>query len=52
MNAMTAVFIGLTNLYPRKFPDGTVILTAPTGHIYTTETHGGQHVSRAGPAHR
>ena len=21
-------------------PDGTVILTAPTGHIYTTEPHG------------
>ena len=21
-------------------PDGTIILTAPTGHIYTTEPHG------------
>jgi len=21
-------------------PDGTIILTAPTGHIYTTESHG------------
>ena len=24
----------------RQMPDGTVILTAPTGHIYTTEPHG------------
>src|SRR4029077_3454296 len=23
-----------------QMPDGTVILTAPTGHIYTTEPHG------------
>jgi hypothetical protein len=22
-------------------PDGTIILTAPTGHVYTTEAHGG-----------
>ena len=24
----------------QQFPDGTVILTAPTGHTYTTEPHG------------
>jgi hypothetical protein len=24
----------------RQLPDGTVILTAPTGHVYTTEPHG------------
>ena len=33
---MTAVIPVWTNLYPRKFPDGTVIWTAPTGHTYTT----------------
>ena len=25
----------------QQLPDGTVILTAPTGHTYTTEPHGG-----------
>ena len=25
----------------RQLPDGTIILTAPTGHTYTTEPHGG-----------
>jgi hypothetical protein len=25
----------------RQQPDGTIILTAPTGHVYTTEAHGG-----------
>ena len=23
-------------------PDGTIVLTAPTGHVYTTEPHGGE----------
>jgi hypothetical protein len=30
-------FCGWTD---RQLPDGTIILTAPTGHIYTTEPHG------------
>jgi hypothetical protein len=25
----------------RQLPDGTIVLIAPTGHIYTTEAHGG-----------
>ena len=25
----------------RQFPDGTVVFTAPTGHTYSTEPHGG-----------
>jgi hypothetical protein len=25
----------------QQLPDGTIILTAPTGHTYTTEPHGG-----------
>jgi len=25
----------------QQLPDGTIIFTAPTGHTYTTETHGG-----------
>jgi hypothetical protein len=25
----------------RQFPDGTIVWTAPTGHTYTTESHGG-----------
>jgi hypothetical protein len=25
----------------RQFPDGTVTWTAPTGHTYSTESHGG-----------
>ena len=25
----------------QQLPDGTIVLTAPTGHIYTTEPHGG-----------
>jgi hypothetical protein len=29
-----------SNLYLRKLPDGTIILTAPTGHTYLTEAHG------------
>jgi hypothetical protein len=30
-------FCGWTD---RQLPDGTIILTAPTGHTYTTEPHG------------
>ena len=26
----------------RQLPDGTIVLTSPTGHIYNTEPHGGQ----------
>jgi hypothetical protein len=33
---MTSRDLGLTNRYPRKLPDGTVIWTSPTGHTYTT----------------
>jgi hypothetical protein len=25
----------------RQLPDGSIVLTAPTGHVYTTEPHGG-----------
>jgi len=25
----------------RQLPDGTIVFTAPTGHTYTTEPHGG-----------
>jgi hypothetical protein len=25
----------------QQLPDGTIVLTAPTGHTYTTEPHGG-----------
>jgi hypothetical protein len=25
----------------QQLPDGTIVLTAPTGHAYTTEPHGG-----------
>ena len=33
---MTSGDLGLTNRYPRKLPDGTVVWTTPTGHTYTT----------------
>jgi hypothetical protein len=26
----------------RQFPDGTVVFTAPTGHTYSTQAHGGR----------
>jgi hypothetical protein len=32
----------------RQLPDGTVVLTAPTGHLYATEPHGGSFVSGGG----
>jgi hypothetical protein len=25
----------------RQLPDGTIVFTAPTGHVYSTEPHGG-----------
>jgi hypothetical protein len=31
-----------TGWHERQLPDGTIVLTAPTGHVYTTEPHGAQ----------
>ena len=36
----------------RQLPDGTIVLTAPTGHIYTTEPHGAAMFPALGAAHR
>jgi hypothetical protein len=30
----------LLSLYPRPIAVGTIVLTAPTGHLYRTEPHG------------
>ncbi len=34
-------YTGLLGWTDRQFPDGTVAWTAPTGHTYSTEPHGG-----------
>ncbi|AFM17315.1 protein of unknown function DUF222 [Mycolicibacterium chubuense NBB4] len=34
-------FTGTTGWTDAQRPDGTIVLTAPTGHVYTTEAHGG-----------
>jgi hypothetical protein len=33
-------YTGVCGWSDRQLPDGTIILTAPTGHTYTTEPHG------------
>ena len=33
-------YTGIGGWTDQQLPDGTIILTAPTGHIYTTESHG------------
>ena len=33
-------YAGLGGWTDQQMPDGTVILTAPTGHTYATEPHG------------
>jgi hypothetical protein len=32
---------GLGGWTDHQLPDGTIVFTAPTGHTYTTEPHGG-----------
>jgi hypothetical protein len=34
-------YTGANGWTDQQLPDGTIIFTAPTGHIYTTEPHGG-----------
>lgn len=34
-------YVGPSGWADQQLPDGTIVFTAPTGHIYSTESHGG-----------
>ena len=45
-------YTGIGGWTDQQMPDGTIILTAPTGHTYATEAHGAALFPAAGAVHR